>query len=242
MRGKGTRSVEQSSCVILECDIEGETVLNTRVGSMGDVDWDGYAAGWEDEATRGYAAAAFASLQEQCGTLGLSLEGANILDFGCGTGLLVEKLAPLARSVTAIDTSAGMISALRAKLSSLGLNNVQTLCAELTPDLAAGHEALCTPFDVVVCSSVCAFVPDYAATVGLLSRLLRPGGLFAQWDWEWLEADEEPFGLSRATIRTVLQAAGLQVVVVDKAFELQSKGNTFAPVMGIGRVPETETS
>lgn len=42
----------------------------------------------------------------------------NVLDLGCGTGLLSLALAPSVRSVTAVDAAEGMIAALESKLSS----------------------------------------------------------------------------------------------------------------------------
>ena len=56
------------------------------------------------------------------------------------------------------------------------------------------------PFDIVVSSSVCAFLDDYAGTVATLTNLLKPGGSFVQWDWELNREDSEPFGLTRAQV------------------------------------------
>ena len=50
-----------------------------------------------------------------------------ILDFGCGTGLLTEKLAPLVREVIAVDTSPNMIDVLRRK----EIGNVTTICTDI---------------------------------------------------------------------------------------------------------------
>jgi ubiquinone/menaquinone biosynthesis C-methylase UbiE len=42
----------------------------------------------------------------------------DVLDFGCGTGLLTLALPPFVRSVTGADTSAGMLEVLRRKVRS----------------------------------------------------------------------------------------------------------------------------
>ena len=81
--------------------------------------WDDYADGWDDNpAVQAYARAAYASLApfEQGGQL--TLDGARILDFGCGTGLLTEQLSQRAELVVAIDTSVAMINVLKAKIAS----------------------------------------------------------------------------------------------------------------------------
>ena len=48
----------------------------------------------------------------------------NALDFGCGTGLLTLRLAPLVRSITGMDSSRGMLDVLRAKIAKQNLANV----------------------------------------------------------------------------------------------------------------------
>ncbi len=49
----------------------------------------------------------------------------DILDFGCGTGLLTLHFQPLARSVTGLDSSPGMLDALKAKIRDQNLANVK---------------------------------------------------------------------------------------------------------------------
>ena len=52
-------------------------------------EWDDVAVGWDDdEAVRSYTAAAHTSLLAVLASADKSLDGAKVLDFGCGTGLL----------------------------------------------------------------------------------------------------------------------------------------------------------
>lgn len=163
------------------------------------MEWDDYASGWDQrEEVRAYADAAFESLRRQCDELGFPLAGARVCDFGCGTGLLSEKLAA-------------------------------------SEALVSSYPHLQLPFDMVVCSSVCAFLDDYPGAVTLLTRLLRPGGLFVQWDWELDPNEAEPFGLERSAIRNALEAAGLDVLSLDTGFRLTVGEDTMAPLMGVGR-------
>jgi hypothetical protein len=90
-------------------------------------------------------------------------------------------------------------------------------------------------YDLVVCSSVCGFLDDYAGTVAALTSMLRPGGLFVQWDWEADPSAAEPHGLSRAAITDALGGAGLDMVTVDVGFRAEVDGETMAPLMGAGR-------
>jgi len=89
------------------------------------------------------------------------------------------------------------------------------------------------PVDLIVCSSVCAFLDDYPATVIDLTSRLAGGGFFVQWDWERTADDDH--GLSRDQIRHALTAAGLQAVEVGIGFEVTAEGHSMAPLMGTGR-------
>jgi len=189
------------------------------------VGWDDEAAGWdENPAVRVYAKAAFVALKKHLVASSSRLAGARILDFGCGTGLLTAAMADEASEVVGLDLSAPMVAVLRGK----ALPNVTPLSGEL-----ADHEL--GAFDVVTCSSVCAFLPDYPGTVRDLVALLRPGGWFVQLDWELDPSAEEPFGLGRDDIQACLTGAGLCDVEVRTAFEAPFEGQTMAPLMGAGR-------
>lgn len=188
--------------------------------------WDAYADQWDDQAgTKAYARAAFASLSSVLDGTGIELSGAPVVDFGCGTGLLTEHLVGAGAEVVAVDTSLAMLAVLRAKIDRHRWTTVTTTI-ELD-DVPAGS-------DVIVCSSVCSFLDDYPATAAQLAALLRPGGLFIQWDWERVEDDH---GLSRREIEDALHGAGLEEVVVATAFEVEAGGQKMQPLVGHGRRP-----
>ena len=186
------------------------------------MNWDDEADSWDDDpAVQAYGQAALQSLLELDG---LTLEGKRVLDFGCGTGRLTVAMAEQADRVVGLDLSEAMVARLRAK----GVPNVVGVAGDL-----ADHDL--GPFDVVTCSSVCAFLPDYPATAKRLVERLVPGGWFVQWDWELDPEAEEPFGLRRDTIEQSLTAAGLTDVVVRTGFSVPFEGMTMAPLMGVGR-------
>ena len=192
-----------------------------------DDEWDQYAESWDnDPTTSAYAAAAFDSLTELVQVSGLSLHGANVLDFGCGTGLLTEHLVAAGASIDAVDTSNAMLNALAAKIDRYGWSTVRisTRLPESVPR-----------FDLVVCSSVCAFLPDYPSAVQELASHLGPGGLFVQWDWE--RTDDNDHGLTRTQIHRALAAAGFTDVGVRTGFTIEVNDQAMSPLMGYGRQP-----
>jgi 2-polyprenyl-6-hydroxyphenyl methylase / 3-demethylubiquinone-9 3-methyltransferase len=99
------------------------------------------------------------------------LAGSQVADVGCGGGLLAEGLARHGARVTAIDLSAAMIGVaqLHAEGSGLAidyrLQSAQSLAAEAPGAFAA-----------VCCMELAEHVPEPAALVTTLARLLSPGG------------------------------------------------------------------
>ena len=71
-------------------------------------------------------------------------------------------------------------------------------------------------------------------TTGTLVRLLRPGGLFVQWDWELDPNSQEPFGLTREQVKATLLRSGLEAVQVATAFDVTMGDKTVRPLMGVG--------
>lgn len=51
----------------------------------------------------------------------------DVMDFGAGTGPVTLALQPHVRSITAADTSSGMLAVLKQKADAAGLRNVRTL-------------------------------------------------------------------------------------------------------------------
>lgn len=188
-------------------------------------EWDEFAAGWDEAlGTRIYAEGAYRSLLDVLDACGLTLDGARVLDFGCGTGLLTEFLAHRVGSVVGVDTSPAMRSVLASKIAARRWQNVT-----VHDDLPDGE------YDLVVCSSVLGFVDDYPGRVARLAALLAPGGLLVQWDWARDPADPDGGGLDEAEMRQALESAGLTDVETGVGFEAAVEGEQMRPLMARGR-------
>ncbi|EGQ7872240.1 class I SAM-dependent methyltransferase [Vibrio parahaemolyticus] len=187
-------------------------------------DWDGLAKNWESNpATEQFAQSVFAQLQQLT-----QLDGIKVLDFGCGTGQLSQLLSPIVKDIVALDVSEAMIEELDKK----ELLNVEPVVDALSRGLVAQHPAFRGQFDLVVASSVLAFVDDVESSLDIAHSLLNEGGYFVHFDWV-AESEQDGFTLSRS--ENALSNAGFVDVEAKKVFDITSDGQTMSVLMGVGR-------
>ena len=195
---------------------------------MASNNWDEFAAGWDsNDGVRLYAENAFYSWTQKVAPLVSDLSNSRILDFGCGTGLLTERLAPLCGQIVAVDTSVNMIDVLQRKVSTASIDNITALQIAINATTINECEELASKFDLIVASSVCSFLPDYETSLGDLTSIMNPGGYFVQWDWL---AD-----MTMDRIRWAFEKSGLVAHGVEEAFALTIGEESMSVVMGIGR-------
>jgi 2-polyprenyl-6-hydroxyphenyl methylase / 3-demethylubiquinone-9 3-methyltransferase len=100
-----------------------------------------------------------------------ALAGRRVLDVGCGGGLLAEALARAGAEVTAIDLAPGMIEVARLHAAESALRiDYRVAAAEELARTMPQH------FDILTCMEMLEHVPEPAAMIATLARLLRPGG------------------------------------------------------------------
>lgn len=100
-----------------------------------------------------------------------ALEGARVLDVGCGGGILSESMARKGARVSGIDVAPRVLSIAKLHLHESGLDvdyreiTVEDQAAE-TPEA----------FDVVTCMEMLEHVPDPPSIIRAVHDLLKPGG------------------------------------------------------------------
>ena len=190
--------------------------------------WNDLATHWDDNAdAHAYADMAFESWQRKVAPLISELSLARVLDFGCGTGLLAIKIAPLCRKVVALDSSVEMIKQLEAKVAETNLANVTPLVSTIDRQALVEHSSAIRNFDLVVASSVCSFLPDFDTTLKYVVEAMSPGAVFVQWDWALDMPDEK--------IRATYAASGLRCLSIENEFEIVSGEGALEVVMAIGQ-------
>jgi ubiquinone/menaquinone biosynthesis C-methylase UbiE len=154
--------------------------------------------------------------------LGARAQG-RILEVAIGTGLNLPHYRADA-TVTGIELSPAMLAMARQRAADLGIDvDLHTGDAEALPfDEAA--------FDTVVCALSLCTIPDRAAAIGEMKRVLVPGGRLLLLDHvgsTWPPIYAAQWLLERLTIRAagehftrrqlpLVQAAGFEIVAVER--------------------------
>ncbi len=133
----------------------------------------------------------------------------DMLDFGCGTGLVTLRLQPYVRTITGLDSSKGMLGILEGKIAQLGLENVKTEFVDFETGGSIKGE-----YDLIISSMTVHHVPDTAALFRMWYGLLKPEGkiCFADLDTEdgSFHSDNTGvfhFGFNREELKNLLNEA-----------------------------------
>lgn len=148
--------------------------------------------------------------------------GMDVLDFGCGTGLVTLRLSPLVRSVTGVDSSRGMLDILNAKIEKRNIDNVRTRYLDLDRgDVLEGR------YDLVVSSMTLHHVKEISPLIELLYGTIVPGGCLCIAD---LDLDEGQFhsdntgvfhfGFDREMLRQAFVEVGLEDISTRTAAQV----------------------
>ena len=141
----------------------------------------------------------------------------HLVDFGSGTGLLLERIAPYVGRITAVDVSPSMNAQLEAKFGQLACP-VELHAIDLVATDLPGR------YDGVISSMTMHHIADVADLFGKFRAMLKPGGFIAIAD---LDAEDGSFhsedtgvfhnGFEREAIAALAAAAGFADVVVRAA-------------------------
>jgi len=101
----------------------------------------------------------------------VQLSGADVVDIGCGGGILAESMAAANATVTGIDMAGGALAVARLHLheSKADVEYRQATAEELAAEEAGS-------FDLVTCLEMLEHVPDPAQVIQSCAELVKPGG------------------------------------------------------------------
>ncbi|MCX5805778.1 MAG: class I SAM-dependent methyltransferase [Proteobacteria bacterium] len=170
-------------------------------------DFDKEAASWDEHPARVKLAKDIANVISRQIILTPEMD---IMDFGCGTGLLTIQLQPLVHSITGIDSSQGMLNIFNTKVVKLKLPNVRSQLIDLDKgDTLAGN------YHLIVSSMTLHHIKEIQPLFDQFYSIMAPGGYLCIAD---LDLDDGQFhedntgvfhfGFDRATLRKVFIESG----------------------------------
>jgi demethylmenaquinone methyltransferase/2-methoxy-6-polyprenyl-1,4-benzoquinol methylase len=144
------------------------------------------------------------------------LDGATVLDIGCGTGrnfpLLVERVGDRGK-IIGIDYSEGMLERARRRIRSGGWKNIELIRGD-----AARLDGISGRVDAITAIWCYGIVHDLEAALNRAVDLLRPGGVLSILDFEKSHPDH---GLLRRLFP--LYSIALRATGIDSAEDLDSE-------------------
>lgn len=144
-------------------------------------DFDKDARSWDDNLARvKLAQDIFAVMNRQI----CFIKDMNILDFGCGTGLLTLGVAPLVAQVTGADSSREMIKVLLEKAAGQNKNNVNAVSwdAKYLDDLPGQYNG-------IISSMALHHVENTRGLLKVFYKHVVPGGFIALADLDFDDGD-----------------------------------------------------
>ena len=146
----------------------------------------------------------------------------HVMDFGCGTGLLTLRIAPLAGAVTGIDSSQGMLDVLLSKAAKQKISNITTSFLDIDDG-----GALSGSYDLIVSSMTFHHIEKIGPALKQLHNCLKPAGYICIAD---LDPDEGlfhgdnkgvlHFGFERVAMRHEFLEAGFERISDTTAAEV----------------------
>lgn len=164
----------------------------------------------------------------------------HLLDFGAGTGLLTERIAPEVSRITAVDISPSMIEQLRKKSPALPCRLSllrQDLCRGPLPEIRV---------DGIISTMTLHHIEEVPELFRRLLQLLKPGGFAAFCDidtedgtFHTLDTGVKHLGFDRKEIVGWMEEAGFEGVTIRDATVVRKPQGDYPAFLLSGYRPES---
>ena len=158
-----------------------------------------------------------------------------VMDFGAGTGLLTSHIAPLVKSIAAVDISQAMLDKLTAKAELK--EKVTAYCQDIL------RKPLDKKFDLIISAMAIHHVKETALLLKSFAQHLKPNGHIALADLDAEDGSFHPpqsegifhFGFDRDAFSLLLQDAGFTDIQFLTAHVVEKEGVDFPIFLVLGR-------
>lgn len=166
----------------------------------------------------------------------------DVLDFGCGTGLISLRILPHVNTVTAADSSTGMLEVLNTKIANQNLTGIKTVHIDID-----NGEKLTGLYDTVTSSMTMHHIQNPAPLMKEFHEIIKPGGHLCIADLDpdgglFHENNDGVFhyGFMRDEMKKLFSEAGFTEIKDVTAAEISKPGaegtmNNFSIFLIIGK-------
>ncbi|ETN37130.1 uncharacterized protein HMPREF1541_08120 [Cyphellophora europaea CBS 101466] len=188
-------------------------------------------------------------------------QGLDVLEIGCGTGLLSFNMAPFVRQIVAVDAAEGMIDVLKAKLQSPSPETPKNIVPlallledpedpHLPPATAGDASGPRLKYDLILSHLVLHHIPDLQGVLATMLGCLKPGGSVALTDFEDFGPEARRFhpkakmagverhGIHPEEMTRLLAEVGFRNARVERAWAMQKQVETIEGEFGDKGKPE----
>lgn len=96
-----------------------------------------------------------------------------LLDFGCGSGAITNKLSKVAKSIDAIDISSGMLEFAKKQAEKSSIGNISYIQASIFDERFKDEK-----YDAILAFNVLHYIEDMPRLIERINTLLKPNGVF----------------------------------------------------------------
>lgn len=96
-----------------------------------------------------------------------------LLDFGCGSGAITNKLAKVVKAIDAIDISSGMLEFAKKQAEENSIDNINYMQATIFDERFKENT-----FDVILAFNVLHYIEELPSLMERINVLLKPNGIF----------------------------------------------------------------
>jgi ubiquinone/menaquinone biosynthesis C-methylase UbiE len=147
----------------------------------------------------------------------------DVLDFGCGTGLLTFALQPFVRYITGVDSSRGMLDVFKTKVKEQNLSNIKANYLDLD-----NGDVLDGSYHLIVSSMTLHHIKNINPLLKQFYSILLPSGQLAVADLDLEDGDFHGnndgvfhFGFNREELRLIFMDVGFQNIQIHQAAEIE---------------------
>ncbi len=137
----------------------------------------------------------------------------DLLEFGCGTGLVSMELHRQVASITLLDTSSGMINVLQQKIVQQNIANMHPRQGDLSA-IGQGEER----FDLIYSNMALHHVTNTEQSLAEMALLLKPGGVLCLGD---LETEDGSFHQSEIQVHQGFDCQQLATTLVRLGLDIE---------------------